>query len=64
VIDVQHSKLEILAASVRDPVEIEALAEAGVATVTLPLAVLRRLPDSAHTSANAETFGEDARAIR
>lgn len=63
-IDVQRSQLEILAASVRDPVEIEALVELGVATATLPPDVLRRLPDSTHTSAAAETFSQDARAIQ
>jgi transaldolase len=63
-IDVQHSQLEILAASLRDPVEIEALVELGVATATLPLDVLRQLPDSTYTSAAAETFRQDARAIR
>ena len=58
-----HSKLEILAASVRDPEEVEALAALGVATVTLPPAVLRQLPDSDQTKAAAQTFSEDARAI-
>ena len=62
-IDVYHSKLEILAASVRDPEEVEALAALGVATVTLPPAVLRQLPDSDQTKAAAQTFSEDARAI-
>ncbi|MFL5732347.1 MAG: transaldolase family protein [Chloroflexia bacterium] len=64
VLDVQRSAVEILAASVRSPEEIEALAELGVATATLPLKVLRLLPESDHTAAAAGTFSEDARAIQ
>jgi transaldolase len=56
--------LAILAASVRDPAEIEALAALGVATVTLPPAVLAGLLDSPATAAAAATFSDDARAIR
>lgn len=63
VLDAQRSHVEVLAASVRDPVEIEDLAELGVATATLPLAVLRRLPESEQTAAAAAVFLEDARAI-
>jgi transaldolase len=62
-IDAQRSHVEILAASVRDPAEIEALAELGVATATLPPAVLRQLPESDLTAANAVTFSEDAGAL-
>jgi len=64
VLTEQASLLEILAASVRAPEEIEALAELGVATATLPLKVLRQLPDSEHTSAAAKIFFEDAKAIQ
>jgi transaldolase len=64
VLDAQRAQLEILAASVRDPAEVEALAEMGVATATLPPAVLRQLPDSAQTAAAAAAFLEDAGAIQ
>ena len=64
VLDVQGSEVEILAASVRSPGEVEDLAELGVATATLPLKVLRQLPDSDATSAAAATFLEDSQAIR
>jgi transaldolase len=63
-LDVIDSQVEILAASVRAPEEIEALALLGVATATLPLKVLKQLPDSSATSAAADTFLEDAKAIR
>jgi transaldolase len=63
VLDAQSAPVEILAASVREPAEIEALAELGVATATLPPAVLRQLPESAQTAAAAAAFLEDVRAI-
>jgi transaldolase len=56
--------LEILAASVRYPEEVEDLAEAGVATATLPWKVLSRLVESDATDAAASTFLEDAGAIQ
>ena len=56
--------VEILAASVRAPEEIEALAEIGVATATLPLKVLKLLPESPATAAAASTFLEDTRAMQ
>ena len=46
------------------PEEVEALAELGVATATLPLKVLLQLPESEATSAAAATFLEDAKAIQ
>jgi transaldolase len=60
---VQHLPTVILAASVRDPVEVEDLALLSVATVTLPPAVLDQLLQSPATAAAAATFSEDARAI-
>lgn len=62
-LDVQRLPVAILAASIRDPAEIDALAALGVATATLPPAVLRQLPDSPATAAAADAFTEDARAI-
>jgi len=63
-LDVQGSQVEILAASVRSPEEIEALALAGVATATLPINVLRELPDSPATAAAASAFLDDAKEIQ
>jgi transaldolase len=63
-LDMQGSAMDILAASVRAPEEIESLAELGVATATLPLNVLRQLPDSPATSAAAGIFFEDSQAIQ
>ena len=63
-LDVQHSPVEILAASVRSPEELDALAELGVATVTLPWKVLSRLADFSATEAATATFLEDASAIQ
>ncbi len=56
--------VEILAASVRAPEEVEALAEIGVATATMPLKVLKMLPDSPATASAASAFSEDARAVQ
>jgi transaldolase len=64
VLDMQGSEMEILAASVRAPEEVEDLAELGVAAATLPLKVLRQLPESDATNAAAATFLDDAQAIR
>ncbi len=60
----QDASLAILAASVRDPAEVETLAALGVAAVTLPPAVLARLIDSPETDAAAAAFTDDAAAIR
>ena len=62
-LDAQHTPVAILAASIRDAAEIEALAAAGVATVTLPPPVLGQLLDSPLTAAAAAAFGADAGAI-
>ncbi len=56
--------VEILAASIRTPEDVEALAELGVATATLPLKVIELLPESSATAAAARVFSEDAGAIR
>jgi transaldolase len=63
-LDVQGSQVEILAASVRTPEEIEALALLGVATATLPWKVLSRLLDSEATDAATRAFLEDSGAIQ
>jgi transaldolase len=63
-LDTQGSSVEILAASVRSPEEVEDLAELGVATATLPWKVLSRLVESAATDTAAQAFLEDAGAIQ
>jgi transaldolase len=62
-LDAQHAPVAILAASIRDAAEIESLAAAGVATVTLPPPVLGQLLDSPLTAAAAAAFRADAGAI-
>jgi transaldolase len=64
VLDAQRLPVEILAASVRDPAEVETLAALGVATVTLPPAVLAALLDSPATAEAAAAFLADAEAIQ
>jgi transaldolase len=64
VLDAQRLPVEILAASVRDPAEVETLAALGVTAVTLPPAVLGGLLDSPATAAAAAAFLEDAEAIQ
>jgi len=63
VLDIQGASVEILAASIRDPEEVEQLAELGVATATLPLKVLKGLLESPATDAAAAQFLEDSRSI-
>ena len=63
-LNTQGSHMEILAASVRTPEEVEDLAELGVATATLPWKVLSSLLESDATDAAAATFLEDAGAIQ
>ena len=63
VYNTYSAQVQILAASVRQPQEVDALAEMGVATVTLPPDVLQRLADSPLTDAAAQAFLEDATAV-
>jgi transaldolase len=62
-LDAQRAPVAILAASIRDAAEIEALALAGVAAVTLPPPVLGQLLDSPLTAAAAAAFRADAGVI-
>jgi transaldolase len=62
-LNIQNSKVEILAASVRSAEDVAALAELGVATATLPWKVLSSLTASDATATAASTFLDDARAI-
>ena len=63
-LNAQHASTQILAASIRTPAEVEALAELGIAAATLPLAVLQQLPESAATMAAAAAFTAAARSLQ
>ncbi len=60
----QHAEVEILAASIRATADVQALAELGVAAITVPFAVLRQLPDSPSTAAAVAAFGQAAKALQ
>jgi len=64
LLDAQAARVEILAASIRDPDEVTELGLLGVASVTVAPAILDRLLDSEATAAAAAAFGEDAAAIQ
>ena len=63
-LNAQHASTEILAASVRTPAEVEALAELGIAAATLPLDVLQQLPESPGTMAAAAAFGSAVQSLQ
>ncbi|MGZ9221107.1 MAG: transaldolase family protein [Anaerolineales bacterium] len=63
-LNAQHASVEILAASIRTPVEVEALAELGIAATTLPLAVIQQLPESSGTLAAAAAFATAVRSLQ
>ena len=48
----------------RSPEEVEALMEVIVATATMPLKILKMLPESSGTASAVSIFSEDARAIQ
>lgn len=60
----QDSQVKLLAASIRDVLEVETLAMSGVPSVTLPIGVLRTLLDSTATAEAASVFSSDAQAIQ
>ena len=62
-LEAQRLAVAILAASVRDPAEVDALAGLGVAMVTLPPAVFARVLDAPGTAAAAAAFRADAEAL-
>jgi transaldolase len=59
----QRAAVEILAASVRSPTEVEAVPELQVAAVTLPFAVLQQLPESTGTMAAVAAFTDACRSL-
>ena len=63
-LNAQHASMEILAASIRTPAEVEALAELGIAASTLPLDVLQQLPESPRTVAAAAAFGAAVQSLQ
>jgi transaldolase len=62
-LNAQDASMQILAASIRTPAEVEALAELGIAAATLPLAVIQQLPESPGTMAAAAAFATAARSL-
>jgi transaldolase len=60
----QASPVKILAASIREPAEVEILGALGVGAVTIAPPVLAQLLLSPATERAATTFGEDAHAIQ
>lgn len=59
----QGARVEILAASIREPDELAELALRGVASATLAPTILARLLDSDATTRDAATFASDAGAL-
>ena len=60
----QSAGVEILVASVRSPADVEAVAELGAATVTLPLPVLQQLPESPNTATAVAAFMDAVKSLR
>lgn len=63
MLNAQSARVEILAASIREPDEVAELAARGIASATIAPAVLDRLLESDHTAAAAATFAADARSL-
>jgi len=63
-LNAQHASMQILAASIRTPVEVEALTELGIAAATLPLTVIQQLPESSGTLAAAAVFATAVRSLQ
>ncbi len=63
-LNAQQAQVEILAASIRAPAEVEQVAEMGIGAVTLPLTVLERLPESSRTMAAVAAFNEAVQSLR
>lgn len=59
----QQASVEILAASVHSLVEVEAVAELQIAAVTLPLEVLKQLPESPRTRAAVAAFTDAVKSL-
>lgn len=62
-LNVQHASVEVLAASIRAPAEVEALAELGIAAATLPFDILQQLPESPRTIGAAAAFTAAAQSL-
>jgi len=63
ILRAQHAEVQILAASIRAPEELDALAALGIASATLAPPVLAQLLDSDATARAAAGFADDARAM-
>lgn len=64
VLTAQRSPVKLLAASIREPEELEVLGALGVEAATLAPPILAKLLTSGATEQAAAVFGEDARAIQ
>ena len=63
-LNAQQAQVEILAASIRTPAEVEQVAEMGIRAVTLPLTVLEQLPESPRTMAAVAAFDQAVQSLR
>lgn len=63
-LNAQQAQVEILAASIRTPAEVEQVAEIGIRAVTLPGAVLEQLPESPRTMAAVVAFDQAVQSMR
>ena len=63
-LNAQHASVETLAASIRTPAEVEALAELGIAAATLPFEVLQQLPESPRTVTAAAAFAAAVQSLQ
>ncbi len=63
-LNAQRASVEILAAGVRSPAVVEAVAELQVAAVTLPLAVLQQSPESTRTMAAVAAFTDASKSLQ
>ncbi len=63
ILRAQHAEVQILAASIRAPEELDALAALGIASATLAPPVLAQLLDSDATARSAAGYADDARTL-
>ncbi len=64
ILTAQRSPVQLLAASIREPEELEVLGTMGIGAATLAPPVLTKVLSSAATECAAAVFGADARAIQ
>ncbi len=64
ILTAQRSPVQLLAASIREPEELEVLGAMGIAAATLAPPVLAKVVLSEATERAAAVFGADARAVQ